>query len=725
MKRLGDHQFRRGAWRKALMTSIAAVAVAGLSAVPSLAQSAAQSADQAPKPAKTAKPADQTAVVGEVVVTARKRSESLQQVPASIVAITSDAIVKQHMTQIDDIGELVSNLHIVQRNDNSPDVTLRGVGSFGVVQGVGFYVNDVQLFEGQTVRPEDIERIEVLKGPQGTLYGGANIGGAIKYVTKQPTDIWTGQATGEFGSFATKNFSGVVSGPITDKLLIRASVYDDNQDGYTYDTFRKMDYGKTRDEGARLTLLYKPDDATRVRLYLDGDHFVSGAENLLYTPPNDHTYFYSVNDFYVPSFRRDLWSGTVQVDRDLNADVALTSITSYFKSWNEGVTDLGKRPVPFDKLDQDQFHENYSEELRLSSRGAGNLDWLGGLFYQVHNIRFYNQDNFGTLDPSDLSIVGTDHENDVKRQTEIAGFGNVGYRLDRWKFELGLRVEYYTSKEKAFNDAFTPIVNTSARLDGTEVSPRASVRYEFSHDLNVYATVARGFEPADEIEENGVVHPYKAEIAQSYEVGVKSRPLPWLTFNAATFYIDYANRLYQNIQFSSAGIIEVTSNIGPSQNYGAEFDFNSRLPYGFSLNGGFGYTRAVWGFTPFIDPQTNLPINLQGRTAPFTPDVTSNIVGEWTHMFPDDFKFTARMDASYTGLSYWDPQDSAEQRPYTVANAGISLEKGRYTVGAHLSNFTQARYNTIYAPSYDVGAPFSPAHIDRPREFAVTLTAKF
>ena len=104
---------------------------------------------------------------------------------------------------------MVSNLNITTRADNTPDVVLRGVGSFGVVSGVGFYANDVQLFDGQTVRTEDIERVEVLKGPQGTLYGGSNIGGAIKYVTKLPTDDFDSGAGFEFGNYGTQTYSGL------------------------------------------------------------------------------------------------------------------------------------------------------------------------------------------------------------------------------------------------------------------------------------------------------------------------------------------------------------------------------------------------------------------------------------------------------------------------------------------------------------------------------------
>ena len=105
----------------------------------------------------------------EIIVTARKRSEVIQNIPESIQAFGEQELVDAHFTKLDDLGGLVSNLNITTRADNNPDVVMRGVGSFGVVQGVGFYANDVQLFDGQPVRPEDLERIEVLKGPQGTV----------------------------------------------------------------------------------------------------------------------------------------------------------------------------------------------------------------------------------------------------------------------------------------------------------------------------------------------------------------------------------------------------------------------------------------------------------------------------------------------------------------------------------------------------------------------------
>jgi iron complex outermembrane receptor protein len=176
----------RGVWIRVGLATLALGMAGVFNATPSLAagDKAAASSEETP---------DDKLV--EIVVTARKRVENLRDIPASITAISATTLEDAHVTQLDDLNALVTNLNIVEAHDNTPDVTLRGVGAFGVVQGVGFYANDVQLFEGQIARPIDIERIEVLKGPQGTLFGGSNVGGAIKYVTKEPTSTWENQAT--------------------------------------------------------------------------------------------------------------------------------------------------------------------------------------------------------------------------------------------------------------------------------------------------------------------------------------------------------------------------------------------------------------------------------------------------------------------------------------------------------------------------------------------------
>lgn len=670
--------------------------------------------------------APETGALQEVIVTARKRAENIQDIPASIVAISGATIEEAHLTQIDDIGSQVSNLYIVQRNDNSPDVTLRGVGSFGVVQGVGFYVNDVQLFEGQIIRPYDIERIEVLKGPQGTLYGGANIGGAIKYVTKEPTFTWENQASAEFGDIHTRNYFAVLSGPLVgDELAARVSLYDERHGGYIYDTFRKTEFGDTFDRGGRATLLYQPNEGTKVHLHLSVDDFSTSAQNLLYTPPNDDTYLYSVNDYYVPSFLRKLWSTTLQVDQQLDSQVALTSISSFFSSYNRGLTDFAKQPVPIDALQQNQDHRVWSQELRLASSGGGSLDWLLGLYYQEHKTQLLSMDNFSTGDVNNPIVVGTDLDVDQKRQRQYAIFADLTYHWNAWQAELGLRGEYYQSSIAAYNNGYVPPLSASAALHGRELSPRGSLQYKLAPETNLYATISRGFEPADEIEENGEVHSYRAEIATSYEIGLKSLLADRVQFNAAVFYIDYANRLYQNIQFTPTGIVEVTSNIGPSKNYGAEFDAAANIGYGFKLSGGAGVIRALWGNTPFIDPQTDQPINLDGRTAPFTPAYTGNAVISWNHRLAGGYELSARADASFIGSSWWDPQDSTRQRAYQILNLGTALEKGRWTLAAHASNLTRAKYNTIYDASYDVGAPFNVAHVGRPREFVVSGTVHF
>jgi iron complex outermembrane receptor protein len=667
----------------------------------------------------------------EIVVTARKRSENLRDIPSSITAISAATIAEANVTQLDDLNSLVTNLNIDEAHDNTPDVTLRGVGAFGVVQGVGFYANDVQLFEGQIARPIDIERIEVLKGPQGTLFGGANVGGAIKYVTKDPTATWENEATVEYGSYQTRNYQAVVSGPLDDKVGIRASVYYDTHDGYIYDTYRKFNYGDANDHGARITVVAAPNEDNKISMHVSADDFNTSSQNLLYTPPDAQTYSYSVNDYFIPHFKRHIASVDVQFDHQITSSVALTSLSAFSASYNRGNTDFNKKPIPLDFAQQNVDNRVYSEELRLASTGSSNFDWLLGAFFQGHRSASLNIDNNYNGDPVDPVLLNIDFDRDEKEQRQYALFGDATYHHDDWQYEFGLRAEYYTSSLTAVNtlnlDPNTGQVLPIApgHLVGHEFSPRVSVQYKFSPTINAYGTIARGFTPADEIEENFVVHPYRPEIATNYEIGLKSLLEHGVQFNAAVFYTYYADRLYLFQQIAQKQLVDLTTNVGPSRNYGVEFDVAAPLPGGFKVSTGMGFLRAQWGEVPnFINPVTSLPINIKGLTVPFAPAYTANAALEWKHEF-GAYQLGSRAAASFIGRSYWDPQDAAYQRAYHLVNLSSWVERGIWRLSASVTNLTQTEYNTIYAPAADVGAPFNLARINRPREFLVDGSVRF
>jgi iron complex outermembrane receptor protein len=687
----------------------------------------------------------------EIVVTARKRSENLRDIPASITAISAATLEDAHVTQLDDLTSLVSNLNIDEAHDNTPDVVLRGVGSFGLVAGVGFYVNDVQVFEGQIARPIDIERIEVLKGPVGTLFGGANVGGAIKYVTKDPTSTWENEATVEFGSYSTRNYQAVVSGPLSDTVGVRASVYYDHHDGNVYDTVNKFDYGAATDRGARITVVVAPNESNKIHVWLSADDFNTSSQNLMYEPPDAHTYSRTVEDFFVPSFDRHIGSAAIQLDHQMESNVALTSLTSYFTSYNRGVTDFFKQPVPIDLLDQNVDNRVYSEELRLASTGGSDVDWLVGAFFQGHKSATLSIDNNYNQDPLNsmvcpplpnatgpcAGVPPMDYDRNEKMQREYALFGDVTLHHGNWQYELGLRGEYYSSSLTAWNtnnvanaDYTTPVLPIApGSISGHEFSPRVSAQYKFSPTANVYAAISRGFTPGDLVEENFIIHPFRPEIATQYEVGYKAL-LDGVQVNAAVFYTYYKDRLYLYQRLANGPIQDLTANIGPSTNVGAEFDLAVPLPAGFKLSIGGGVLRARWGETNgFVNPGNgNIPPGtaqqLNGLNVPFAPAYTASTTLDWKHDFAG-YVVGARTEASFIGRSYWDPQNSAFQEAYHLLNASAWLEHGRWKLTLAGTNLTDTSYNTVFWPVPDVNPFHNIARINRPRWYTVNATVRF
>jgi iron complex outermembrane receptor protein len=672
---------------------------------------------------------EETPGLNEIVVTARKRVETMQSIPESIAAFGAQEISDAHIVKIDDLGNLVSNLNITTRADNTPDVVLRGVGSFGVVSGVGFYANDVQLFDGQSVRTDDIERIEVLKGPQGTLYGGSNIGGAIKYITKLPTDEFQAGTSVEFGNYSTQTYSAYVSGPLVAGLDARASFFDSHTDGYIYDTAlnRKVDGGTER--GGRLTFLYRNDDTTAA-LYLNynWNHGGSGA-NIYYRPESPTDYSLNVADGTEPQYLRGLYSATLKIDQRLGDRLNLTSISSYFHSYADVTVDVDKGPLPFLTAHQAFETDVASQELRLANSGDGALKWLIGLFAQANDPNVFTNtvafngdpsDPASLADPAQYSAQNTDV---VQRHREYAVFGNVSYDWAKWTFETGVRADY---NDSSLED---PIYRIAGQQHGTEVLPKLSVSYHFDKDVMGYGSISRGFQPGDLVEEFNANGPfagkYKPETTWNYELGLKSTFFDRLRFNAAVFYIDYRDRLFQTVTLEQNNFVQITKNIGASRNYGGEFDFSARLTQDLLFSTSFGVTKAIWGNVPYYDLDLNALVNLSGRTAPYAPDYQGSVSLDWSHHLTDNLTLGARADTTLIGHQYWDPTDHFQQPAHQLVNVGVRLEGAKWSVVGHVSNVFNKLYNTEYVSAAEVQAPFNVAGIGRPRLWTVTLSYRW
>jgi iron complex outermembrane receptor protein len=693
-----------------------------------LAPSAAQA--QAVTASETNEGNEETGL-GEIVVTARKRVESMQSIPESIEAFGAQEITDAHITKIDDLGNLVSNLNITTRADNTPDVVLRGIGSFGVVSGVGFYANDVQLFDGQSVRTEDIERIEVLKGPQGTLYGGSNIGGAIKYITKLPTDDFHAGATVEFGNYSTQTYSGYVSGPLVPGLLdARASFFDSHTDGYIYDTAlnRRVDGGTER--GGRLTFLYKTDETTAA-LYLNynWNHAGSGA-NLYYRPATPTDYSLNIADGTLPQYLRGLYSATLKIDQHLGDRVNLTSISSYFHSYADVTVDVDKGPLPFLTAHQAFKNDVGSQEVRLSNTGDGAFKWLVGVFAQANEPSVFTNTVAFTGDPSnpanfaDPTQYGVQNTDVIQRHREYAVFGNVSYDWAKWTFETGVRADYNNSSLK------DPIYSIANEQHGTQVLPKFSAAYHFDKDVMGYGSISRGYQPGDLVEEfdangNPFAGRYRAETTWNYELGLKSTFFDRLRFNAAVFYIDYRDRLFQTVALQANQFVQITKNIGASRNYGGEFDFSARITQDLLFTTSFGVTKAIWGNVPYYDLDLNQPTNLSGRTAPYAPDYQGSVSLDWSHHLTENLTVGARADTTLVGHQYWDPTDHFQQPAHQLVNLGVRLEGAQWSIAGHVSNVFNKLYNTEFVSAAEVQAPFNVAGIGRPRLWTVTLSYRW
>jgi iron complex outermembrane receptor protein len=708
--------------------------------------------------------ADQRAALEEVVVTARKRAESALEVPESIATFSAGMIENANLRTLKDIGLMVPNLYMSTRLDGFPNVSMRGMGAFGNTQGVGFYLDDVQLFSDASSRFGDLERIEVLKGPQGVLYGGANIGGAIKFVSQRPdTEAVYGNAKLSAGEDSYYDIEGQVNIPLSDTWAMRLFGFGESYDGYLSNPNsvrtnglqgnNNPDVGEMDRFGVRATFAGDITDKLSTFFTLRYNELDGPNNTWIRELDGDFEYGNTVDTSFNPRHDRTTFASSLELNYDMETVLA-TLITSHTDTDSDRQSDLDLDQEWVLDLLRPEDLQATTIEIRLSSTTESPVQWQVGAYSldlerdlsSVLNIRggfcFLDPgvcDPPPALDDGVVQVVAP-FEVSLRKREQLAAFANVTYRLDRWEFDLGLRVDDWESKRKNMDTGL------AGEESDTEVLGRGSVTW-FSADQNsiVYGTITQGFEPGDlnltNFTGENTLFGYDAENVTQYELGYKGQLMDGaLSLTTAVFFIDYTDRQFElQATDPTGGFVEGIVNIGDSEQWGVEADLAMALAENWTGTLGFGYLNAEWN-NGVISPVTGA--DLSGQEPPNSTEWSVTAALDYSRQLSNDMLLFGRLQVRYKGeaasnAQFFDAPGDAftmwENPEFTVVDLNVGVAWQAWEFRLHLENvFDEDYYVDVqefpnFAGAVLPGAPGSIVigTLEQPRRALVSVSYEF
>lgn len=545
---------------------VLASVVWGLS--PALAQTAPADQTAAADPAKPATGQG----IEEITVTAERRSTNVQKTPLAISVLSQDALDKSNVTGISDVNGKVPGLEVTKSSGFETMVTIRGVGSETpenapiTVPGVSLFIDDVYIANTISLDQTlfDLNHMEVLRGPQGALYGQSSIGGAINLVTKQPElGEFGGSGDVTLGDYNLHRERAELNVPIGDTIAIRGSVQKNDHDGFTRDTsFPNYYLDDLDDTSGKLAVLWKPTGnfkATLTGQWYSADQNGAAQKNI--NDPNPDPY--TVTQDYPSKFNLDTQLYHLNMQWDLPW-FSVKSVTAYQDLDHRQKEDSSRSAFSLlgsydDVAAWNTTLKNYSQELDLLSSPDSRLNWITGLFLMRQQSTQFVAEFEGTTANPDTSIAGNIETNppsnlaygnytSVYRES-YSPFAQATYPItDDLRVTLGGRWNYDHYHLDGLNFSEFEVANVTHSYSGNQPTGRAEIDYDLTPDNMVYASLSRGYKPGGVNGISGAVvvaDKFKAETNTAYEVGLKNMLFDKaLRLNVAAFYYNYKNMQY-------------------------------------------------------------------------------------------------------------------------------------------------------------------------------------
>lgn len=680
----------------------------------------------------------------EILITARRREERLQDVPIAVTAVSSETLKQVHIENSSELTFVTPGLTMGYRGQAATPF-IRGVGnsdpSTGAESPIALYVDGVYMTNvyASTLPFNNIDHVEVLKGPQGTLFGRNATGGLIQIITKDPTQNRSLDASVSYGNYNTSEISVYASGGVARNLAGDISFFYTHQgEGYGKNVVTGQDWFKTSQVALRSKWVFTPTDTTKVTLIGDYRHSNSDvAEGYAVMPgtvnfagntalPN----FYDLQVNKNPFLHLNNGGVSLRIDQDTSL-FHIMNLAAYRYSDYHLYLDDDSSPVPLIDFWGDAKTNTFSDELQLSSNRGSAIRWIGGLFYLNDNQRYVNPNCLGlyglAFGPTPSS--GVLFCNGVK-VSSISAYAEATVNLAKsTELTVGGR---WTSDHKTLT-AQTNVVDTSGNvtvgsvssLSKTWKSPswRVILSQHLTENNMLYASYSRGFKSGGFNLIDITAPAYQPEQLDAFEIGSKNQFLDRkLTVNISAFYYNYRDLQLYKQEAASAIVINAAS----AHVKGGELEVHARPIPQWTIDAGLAYTDGH--YVNFLSAPCTFPLTTGGDLATAC-DASGNRLNrtpKWTNDLGTTFRIPSRVGTfSATLLNYWsssfpwEPDNRLKQKAYDVLNGNVAWTSrpGTLQVSVWAKNLLNTKYYA-HALSSGTGDFYSPAP---PRTYGLQL----
>lgn len=723
--------------------------------------SPAQAEEQTPGRTQTQEQAQESTALPKVVVTAQRRQETAQEIGTAISVIEGDSLKEKGVRTVNDLQHVTPSLEVEPAfGSGQPQFRLRGIGFIDYTSNnsssVGVNVDDIAF--ALPIQTQgllfDIDRVEVLRGPQGTLYGRNTTGGTVNFITRRPTKELEAGITADYGSYDAWTTEGYVSGPLSDTLRGRLSFITDQGGAWQKNRVTgeelgdqdklgvrgQLEWDATEDLDFRLTLQHAYDKSESRGLYLFDDYRSASTGNVIPADRNTRHTGWSLR----PEFAEAAGvSGGSKPHVDNTNDaislatnwhlggLLLTSVTSYNELRRRELGDWDATAF----ADSDEYFDDrvnsFTQELRLGSDGKQRFNWVTGVFYSQDRLNEkFNSDFTDRLGFSTRTSY-------VQKVTTEGLFGQLDYAFtDQLKGIIGLRQEH---EKRSLDDYFSGFIN-GTQFNGTNVNPfpshtsfstngtsgKLGLEYQLSRATLLYANYSRGYKSGGYTAHNGgdvlALEPFDPESVNAFEVGFKSDVTDSLRLNGALFYYGYHDQQVLSTVWNpqSSSLVGTFVNAPRSRIVGGELELLWQPVHGFEVQQYLGYKEGKYtddflavNSTATVAAGREVFSNNKGKNLSF-PKLSYggsfaytwgvggfDLRAETNYSYRDEYKQLLLLGPNYSIDPYW------------LVNASVTLSprNGKWSAGFWAHNLLNEEYDltrNFFLPGTDVAASGDP-----------------